>query len=90
MEDCDPLWLRGRGEIIEPDSGSAAFRRVAPQSPRQSVREYEEETLSIDTAEGSSYILTAPEVLSPPPSDHLRFPMCWVHLKVPHRGLPRA
>ena len=26
----------------------------------------------------------------PPSSDHLRFPMCWVHLKVPHRGLPRA
>jgi hypothetical protein len=26
----------------------------------------------------------------PPSSDHLRFPMFWAHLKVPHRRLPRA
>lgn len=43
----------------------------------------------IDNAWGTAYILqgTLPVPLS---SNQLRVPMLWVHLKVPHRRLPRA
>jgi hypothetical protein len=44
----------------------------------------------IDTAGGTSYIVRGAHVPVPPSSDQLRVPMFWVHLKVPHRRLPRA
>ncbi len=43
----------------------------------------------IDNAWGTSYSLHGAHPCTAI-SGHLRFPMLWAHLKVPHRGLPRA
>jgi hypothetical protein len=77
--------------ISLPSTRGGGLIVTRPPTPHTGARENHEQTIvRIDTAEGLSYILAAPQILSPPSSGHVRFPMLWAHLKVPHRGLPRA
>ena len=65
-------------------------RHAAPQRPYRSPGDRKHTNVLIDNAWGSSYILRGAHIPVSPSSDHLRFPMLWAHLKVPHRGLPRV
>jgi hypothetical protein len=62
---------------------------AASSRPDRSPEDHDQTIVLIDNPCGSSYIHRG-NIPVPPSSGHLRFPMLWAHLKVPHRGLPRA
>jgi len=69
--------------------GVRAGREAQPQELTPVNAHTRKSTMPIDNAWGPSYIPHG-ATTAPPSSGHLRFPMLWAHLKVPHRRLPRA
>jgi len=60
------------------------------RSPKISVNAHTRKSaMPIDNARGPSYI-PHDATTAAPSSGRVSFPMCWAHLKVPHRRLPRA
>jgi hypothetical protein len=68
--------------------GPAAVACLGPWGCSQ--EDHQQKFVRIDNSRGLSFIPRSAQITSSPSSRHLRFPMFWAHLKIPHRGLPRA